>query len=180
MCNKSNFYKMNSVKIISRGLYFICLLLASVYLLSVLVSLVAFVTGWGYEAINNGSRFAIKYPFTRTNFLLGESAVSYKLFNFLAPITFFGLFFLSLSKVFNHFTKDKLFTQDGVVKMRQFYLLNLIVPGVLLLLQTIFGKMEEGFDVLTVVLFILGIFAFFLAAIFKQGVKLQNDQDLFI
>ena len=55
------------------------------------------------------------------------------------------------------------------------------MPSLTILLASIFaGEIEEGLEWVAIIHFFLGVFAYFLAAIFKQGLQLQNEQDLFI
>jgi hypothetical protein len=99
----------------------------------------------------------------------------------LIPIGFYGVFFLLLSNVFNAFKQPKLFTKYGVSQLKCFYLANITLPWLTILLASIFaGKIEEGLEWVAIIHFFLGVFAYFLAAIFKQGLELQNEQDLFI
>jgi len=67
-----------------------------------------------------------------------------------------------------------------VRNLRVFYLANLILPSFSLIISSVFVPIENVIIALVVVHFVLGIFAYFLAAIFKQGLKLQNEQELFI
>jgi purine-cytosine permease-like protein len=64
------------------------------------------------------------------------------------------------------------------VKLSRFYLTNLIVPAAFLVLLAFFG--HEIIDILRITLLhlVIGVFAYFMAAIFKQGVHLQEEQDL--
>ena len=57
-------------------------------------------------------------------------------------------------------------------------MINLIVPFVFLALIAVFG--EEMIDIVRIILLhlVIGVFAFFMAAIFKQGLVLQEEQDL--
>ena len=55
-----------------------------------------------------------------------------------------------------------------------------IPPILALMAKIVMGRIEEGLDIVAVIHFILGVFAYFLAAIFKQGLQLQKEQDLFI
>ena len=50
----------------------------------------------------------------------------------------------------------------------------------MVLLAVIFSIIDEGVFVLVLLHAILGIFAYFIAAIFQQGVQLQTEQDLII
>jgi len=172
---------MKNVKIISTVLFYITRFLAIFYLAITFYSLVSLLTEWSYIERENGKYFSICFPFTETPFLNGENNWPYKIFNFLIPLGFYGIFFLLLSNVFNVFKKPKLFTQYGVNQLKWFYLANIFMPSLTILLASIFaGEIEEGLEWVVIIHFFLGVFAYFLAAIFKQGLQLQNEQDLFI
>lgn len=172
---------MKNVKIIATSLFYITRIVAILYLITTFYSLISLLTEWSYFTKDGGKYFSICFPFSETPFLVGENNLGYKLFNFLIPIGFYGIFFLLLSNVFNVFKKPKLFTKYGVNQLRWFYLANVFMPSLTILLASIFaGKIEEGLEWIAVIHFFLGVFAYFLAAIFKQGLQLQNEQDLFI
>lgn len=172
---------MKNVKIIATTLFYITRLLAILYLATTLYSIISLLTEWNYFTKDNGKYFTVCFPFTETPFLNGENNWAYKIFNFIVPIGFYGLFFLLVSNVFNVFKQPKLFTVYGVNQLRWFYLSNMTIPWMTILLATIFyGKIEEGLEWVAIIHFFLGVFAYFLAAIFKQGLQLQNEQDLFI
>ena len=128
------------------------------------------------EVLDDGS-FRIFYPFTQSPFLLGDYTTSYLVSNLLT-ITFYGLFLWLLSGVFHAFKQTKIFTRKGVMQLSRFYMINLIVPFVFLALLAVFG--EEMIDIVRIILLhlVIGVFAFFMAAIFKQGLVLQEEQDL--
>lgn len=172
---------MKSVKIIATSLFYITRIFAILYLIITLYLLVSLLTEWSYFTKDSEKYFTICYPFTDTPFLNGENNWAYKVFNFLVPIGFYGLFFLLVSNVFHVFKQPKLFTKYGVNQLKYFYLANLTLPWMTILLASIFaGEIEEGLELVAIIHFFLGVFVYFLAAIFKQGLKLQNEQDLFI
>ncbi|WP_337044987.1 DUF2975 domain-containing protein [Emticicia sp. 17c] len=104
----------------------------------------------------------------------------YIVFDFLSPLGLYGLFFLLSSNVFKVFFQPKLFSQWGVRQLQLFYVANLCLPALTIMLASIFSLVDDIAIILIVLHFILGVFAYFLSAIFKQGLKLQNEQDLFI
>lgn len=172
---------MNKVKIISTVLFYITRFFAILYLVTTLYSLISLITEWCFITKENGLYFSICYPFTETPFLNGENNWAYKVFNFLIPIGLYGAFFLLVSNVFNAFRQPRLFTKYGVDQLRRFYLANFTLPWIAILLASIFaGKIEEGLEMVPVIHFFLGVFTYFLAAIFKQGLQIQNEQDLII
>jgi hypothetical protein len=124
----------------------------------------------------NGS-FQIFFPFTTKPFLLGDYTTSFLISN-LVTLVFYACFLWLLGSVFKAFRQTKLFTPTGVLQLSRFYLLNLLVPLLFLGLLLIFGK--EIIDIVRIILLhlVIGVFAFFMAAIFKQGLVLQEEQDL--
>lgn len=172
---------MKNVKIISAVLFYITRFVAILYLAVTIYSFISLTTEWSFITRENGKYFSVCYPFTEKPFLNGENNWGYKIFNFLLPIGFYGVFFFLLSNVFNAFKQPKLFTKYGVNQLRWFYLANLTLPWLSILLASIFaGDIEEGLEWVAVIHFFLGVFAYFLAAIFKQGLQLQHEQDLII
>ena len=121
--------------------------------------------------------FRIFFPFTRATFLLGDYTLSFLITN-ISTLIFYGIFLLLLSEVFHAFKQSRLFTQSGVASLSRFYMTNLAAPVLFLVLLLFFG-VEKG-DILRITLLhiIIGVFAFFMAAIFKQGLLLQEEQDL--
>ncbi|RXJ43727.1 DUF2975 domain-containing protein [Gelidibacter gilvus] len=172
---------MKNVKIISTILFYITRIVAILYILVTIYSLFSLLTEWSYILEDNGNYFAVCYPFTETRFLLGENNWSYKTFEFLIPIGAYGIFFLLVSNVFNAFKQPKLFTSYGINQLKWFCLANIFVPSFIILLASIFtDKLDDGLQWAAVIHFFMGVFAYFLYAIFKQGVNLQNEQDLYI
>jgi hypothetical protein len=171
---------MNAVKVVSRILFYVTRALSMLYFFMVALSLLALTTGWGLLLREGGKYFTVYYPFTKTAFLNGDYNSTYIIFYYLLPISLYGLFFLLLGNAFKVFFQAKLFTPYGIKQLRVFYLANCIVPGSVLLLISIFGVVEREAMLMAGLHFTIGIFAFFLAAIFKQGVQLQNEQDLYI
>lgn len=172
---------MKNVKIIAAILFYVTRFVAILYLITTLYSLISILTEWSFITREDGKYFSVCYPFSETPFLNGENNWGYKIFNFLIPIGFYGLFFLLVSNVFNVFKQVKLFTEYGVRQLKYFYLSNIYIPPFTILLAAIFaGDIEEGLEWVAIIHFFLGVFTYFLAAIFKQGLHLQNEQDLYI
>jgi hypothetical protein len=71
---------MKNVKIISTILFYITRLVAILYLLITLYSLISILTEWSYFTKDDGKYFVICFPFTETPFLTGENNLGYKLF----------------------------------------------------------------------------------------------------
>lgn len=170
---------MNTVRHLSKVLLVITRILAVSYGLTALYSFLCLITGWSLAFKDAGKYFLILYPFTETPFLIGDNNIPYILFYFMLPLSLYGIFFWLAGNVFSVFTQDRLFTWNGVKQLKWFYSTNLFVPPVLILLTSLFSEVDESIILVVLHLF-LGVFAFFLAAIFKQGLNLQNEQDLII
>lgn len=127
--------------------------------------------------VTNNDRFEIFYPFTQTPFLLGDYTASYLVSNLLT-ITFYGFFLWLLGGVFHAFKQQKIFTRKGMLQLSIFYIVNLVVPFLFVALLFVFG--QEVLDIVRIILLhlVIGVFAFFMSAIFKQGLLLQEEQDL--
>jgi len=171
---------MNQVKIISKILFYITRFLAVVYLGITAYAVFCLVTGWGLAFSSNSKYFHVLYPFTDSHFLNGDYNLPYILIDFTMPLGLYGYFFLLASNIFKVFFQPRLFSQYGIKQLRLFYVSNLVIPAVAVLLASIFTEVEDMAVILIILHFILGVFAYFFAAIFKQGVQLQNEQDLFI
>jgi hypothetical protein len=171
---------MNSAKSIAKILYYICLVLAIFYLTTILYAVLCLLTRFGISAYGEGQYLHINYPFTNNPFLNIDNNLPYIIFSFLLPLILYGVFFWLAANVFKVFFQTKLFTQQNIFNLRRFYMLNLIVPVIAAVLASVFVPVESAIWVLVVVHGILGIFTYFLAAIFKQGLNLQNEQDLII
>ncbi len=178
--NKSNYLKMNNVKVVAKVLLYTTRFFAAFYGLLTLYSAICLMTGWFLAFKENGQCFSVLLPLTQESMLTGANNLPYIFFDFLLPLTLYSIFFLLVSNVFKVFTHTKLFTQNGVRHLQWFYLSNLIIPSVAVLLAAMFGMADIEVMVLVMLHFVLGVFVYFLAAIFKQGLYLQNEQDLMI
>lgn len=174
---------MKKVRLTASILFYISRLLSLLYLTTAayasMVILLAIngIPEWlPMRSLDNGS-FQIFYPFTHTPFLLGENNTGFKLIMLL--ITWgYGLFFWLLSGVFNAFRQPKIFVQKGVDRLTGFYMANLIIPVSILIIFAIAGIAVNDILMITALHLVIAVFAFFMAAIFKQGLLLQEEQDL--
>lgn len=171
---------MTTVRFVSKILFYLARFLAIVYFWMAAHSAIALATGWSLLFKDNGKYFQICFPFTQKSFLLGDYNLPYIILDFIGPLSLYGLFFLLLSNVFRVFFQPKLFTEYGIKHLKRFYLANFTLPSLVVLLASIFSILDEGVFVLVLLHAILGIFAYFIAAIFQQGVQLQTEQDLII
>ncbi|CAM3124353.1 DUF2975 domain-containing protein [Chryseobacterium flavum] len=171
---------MNQTKTISRVLFYICTLISAGYLIMALYSVFCLSTGYAVTPYANGQYLHINYPFTERPFLNIEDNYPYIIFSFLLVLISYGIFFWLSAKVFKVFFQPKLFTKEHILQLKRFYLYNIFIPLPLVIIASFFVEVESIVWGLVFIHFMLGIFCLFLANIFKQGLHLQNEQDLFI
>ncbi len=171
---------MKTTHIVSKILFYFTRFLSVVYFFLAAYSIFTLMTGLFLTFKEDGKYFQICYPFTSHPLMLGDYNLPYILFDFLAPLSLYGLFFLLSSNVFKVFFQPKLFTKIGVVHLKRFYLSNLFIPTIVILFASFFVSLDNEVVLFIILHGMLGAFAYFLAAIFKQGLNLQNEQDLFI
>jgi hypothetical protein len=175
---------MKNVKVLSAILHLISKAMAVLYIATAcyaaLVFLLAKKAGGSPLSplleIRQPGQFVIMLPFTHTPFLLGDYTTRYILPMLFATAAY-GIFAWLLGDVFKVFKQEKLFTRQGVRKLTLFYWVNLVVPPLILILSTFFTDDHRDFLNITILHGIIGIFAFFMASIFNQGVALQDEQD---
>lgn len=171
---------MRSVKIISTLLYYLFKFVAIGYIVTAIYTLInCLFQAPFFEKIDN-NRFAINFPFSSKHFLLGSEFTFEYVAEMVLGITLYGVFFYFLSGVFNAFKQEKLFTHFGIRNLKQFYIYNLFVYPFFVVIWSIITVEDFPFFAMIVAHFIMGLFIFFMNAIFEQGVKIQNEQDLFI
>ncbi|MCD8739304.1 DUF2975 domain-containing protein [Mucilaginibacter roseus] len=170
---------MKTVRLIAKVLSAISKILATGYFLSFLLSIIAFTTGWNLNVIEHNTRFEICYPFTQTPFLLGEYSAGYMLM-FLLLLGLYSLFFLLVGRVFGVFTQARLFTAHGIRQLKMFYLGNLVLPVVAIVVVSLFYNVDSPAEILVVLHMLLGVFTYFMAAIFREGYNLQCENDLIL
>ena len=174
---------MKAVRLIANFLFYLTRTAAVLYLVTTVYALLAVAlkgagVAWAPVEISGDGGFTIFYPFTRTPFLLGDYTTPYLVMMFML-IGFYSVFLWLLSEVFNAFRQQKLFTPKNVRRLVRFYIINLAVPLPGLIVTAFLY--DEGLRDVMVIAFlhlVIGIFAFFMAAIFKQGLVLQEEQDL--
>jgi predicted permease len=88
------------------------------------------------------------------------------------------LFLWLLGGVFQAFKQERLFTKKGFSQLSRFYSVNLTVPVLILIILAVLGQEVQDIIRITFLHLVIGVFAFFMAAIFKQGLFLQEEQDL--
>ena len=175
---------MKTIRIVSTVLFYLTRVLSIGYILIFLYCLFIFSfnalldVSWLPIQIEEG-RFTIFYPFTETSFLLGYSHGEYIIF-MLMMLAAYGAFLWLLGNIFRTFKQQKLFTQQGVKALVWFSRSNLLVPIFMMIWMSVYLELENGEAVLAFLHVIVGIFAWFMEAIFRQGLSLQEDSDLTI
>lgn len=171
---------MKVVRIIASFLYVVTKIVAFFYLLVGLYALINCVFEGPFFEIMEKNRYAINFPFTKQHFLLGSEYTVAYVSEMVLGLALYGLFFLVLSSVFKTFKQERLFTLDGLKNLKHFYQFNLILYPISAIIWSLFSVEDFPFFAMIVAHAIMGIFIFFMAAIFQQGVNLQNEQDLYI
>ena len=155
-----------------------CLAMSFIYGATTLYALVCKLTNINIHY--TGKQEIIAYPFTDTPFLILNPTWSYWLFSFLIPILFYALFFFFLANVFKVFLQQRIFIGENIVHLKRFYIHNLFVPVILVFIASFFEEIETPVFIIVALHFFLGVFVFILSDIFRQGLNLQNEQDLYI
>lgn len=171
---------MNQNKNISQILYYLCLVLSAGYLLTFLYSVFCLLTDFAVTPYKEDRYLHINYPFTEQPFLNIENNYPYIILSFLLVLLTYGIFFRLSAKVFRVFFQPKLFTGENIIHLTRFYTYNIFFPLPIVIISSFFVEVESIIWGLVFIHFMLGIFCYFLANIFKQGLHLQNEQDLFI
>ncbi len=171
---------MQQTKFVAKILYYISLALTVGYLGTVLYSIFCIATGLSTQTYGDGKFLHILFPFTGRPFLNIDYNARYILIAFILPLSLYGIFFGMAATVFRVFLQPKLFTKENILALKRFYQLNIFVPLPISIFASLFFQVESMVWGLVLIHFFLGIFAFFLAGIFAQGVSLQKEQDLFI
>lgn len=171
---------MKLVRFISTILFYLARILAIGYLLTTLHLFISVVFKLSTFQLLENNRFAICYPFTDKKFLLGSEYTFSYVAEMVLTIGFYGLFFWLLSNVFQTFRQQPLFTKQGIRNLKAFYVVNLVISPLLFGFLSVFSNEDLPFFAMIVAHAIIGIFAYFLTAIFNEGVGLQNEQDLYI
>ncbi|MGB4771685.1 MAG: hypothetical protein WBP58_09505 [Chitinophagaceae bacterium] len=171
---------MRASKKISAFLYYSFLIVSGGYMATALYTLVNCVFRGPFFELLESNRFAINYPFSTKHFLLGSEYTIKYVAEMVLGLGLYGIFFFVLSGVFNAFRQEKLFTLFGIRNLKRFYVFNLFIYPLLVLVWSGITVEDFPFFAMVTAHLIMGIFVFFMHAIFEQGVKLQNEQDLFI
>lgn len=171
---------MGQAKNIAKLLLTLSRSMAVLNLLVVLYCIVCITTGMNTSLYGDGKFMHINYPFSDKPFMNIDYNSHYILFSFLLPLSLYTIFFWLLSELFLVFSKQKLFTRENLKYLKRFYLFNGFAPMASILIGSLFVEIEIGIWLLLILHMVLAIFSWFIAQIFKQGLQLQHEQDLFI
>ena len=174
---------MKNVKIIASLLYYLSRTISILYFFTAAYALFVFILVSFHPTslldTTEPGKFVIMYPFTSSPFLLGDHDNIY-MGSMICFLLGYGTFAWLISDVFKVYLQPLLFTAKAVRKLKVFYLFNFIAPFLFLTGAVLFGGEIRDIVMISILHFIIGIFVFFMAAIFQQGVSLQTEQDLTI
>ncbi|WP_229738691.1 DUF2975 domain-containing protein [Parapedobacter pyrenivorans] len=170
---------MKRTKIVAKTLNIASRVLAIGYSATTLYAGFCITTGIG-TGLAEENLLHIFYPFTSKPFLIVENTPLYIIFSFFLPLGLYSIFFWLVSNVFGAFLQSPLFTSQNVVHLKRFYGFNLIVPALATVIASFFVPVEDFIIALIALHLILGVFIYFFAEIFNQGIGLQKEQDLYI
>jgi len=159
---------------LTRGLVMIYGVIA-VYAISITILAKSGVKGLPLNV--SGDQFTIYYPFSKTPFMLLQDERTF-LVTTLLVVLFYGLFLILMLGVLDTFRQKKLFTPKGVQRLTRFYLANFFLPVIAIIILLLLGEPINDLLIITFLHIVLGIFIYFMTAIFRQGLELQIEQDL--
>jgi hypothetical protein len=173
---------MKKIGLLSKGLKVLSNLMGIIILSTVVYTLTLLLLHELFPALAipftvDAGNFTVFYPFTDKPFLLGDYKLSF-IVSYFSTMLFYALFMFLLARVFNAFMQSKLFTTKNVSVLSAFYLLNFYFPLLLLILVLFFNTALLDAVRITLLHLVIAVFAFYMAAIFKQGLVLQEEQDL--
>lgn len=168
--------KMFGKKSVSIVLFYASRIIAISLLLVVVFVLFSWLTG--QTKIDQEGVFRLKIPFS--NSVISGMNDLVTLMAIMGTFLFYSAFVYLLSLVFKTFTVEPLFRQQAIKYLGYFTIMNMISPLGYIILMIIVHR--GGFEDIAIVLLhlTLGLFAAFISAIFKQGVVLQEEQNLTI
>ena len=128
----------------------------------------------------SAGRYKMDIPFTET-FIHGD--YQFNVILTISIIFFFSVcFFFIISNIFKALKEESIFNKKAIFNLQMFTVLNLIIGPILYVLIhfPIMNKTDFR-DIHNLILhLIFGLVAFFVATIFKNGYRLQNENDLTI
>jgi|AntAceMinimDraft_5_1070358.scaffolds.fasta_scaffold72949_3 hypothetical protein len=169
--------KIFGPKSLSLYLFYFSRLFTILITLLIIFILISFVTE-NYALIDN--RFEIKIPLME---LYIKGIYQSNIITTISLTLFFYILFLfQLSKIFQTFKSEVLFTKKSIKQLKYFALFNVIGAPLAFVLIHFIIMQHSGFrDVPTYLLhIILGVFVLFIAIVFEKGYQVQAENDLTI
>ncbi|MFO7978113.1 MAG: hypothetical protein R6U64_05585 [Bacteroidales bacterium] len=171
---------MQTSKSIATILYWASRLLAVVYALLFLYSAFCLMAGVCVKESSDGTFMHILVPFSDARLMNIDNNLPYKIFSFLVPLGLYTLFFYLTANVLQVFAQNRFFTRKNLKHLVCFYRGNLFIPLPVAFLSSFFVEVTLSVWMLVFVHFISGIFVYFMAQIFYQGLGLEDERDLII
>lgn len=169
--------KMFGKKSVSAILFYSARLITIGYTIFILFVIISLITHNFVITDNNDMEMQI--PFS-TAVIKGDFT-SMTLIAMLGFLIFYGVFFFMLSLIFKTFSAEKLFTEKAIKHLKWFTILNLVLPFVYPISAIILKNRISMDDLAPGLLHIgLGIFAWFIVAIFRLGFTIQEENELTI
>lgn len=169
---------MKRTQWISKLLYGITRILALAYGLTAGYGGISWATNT--HLVPKGEQLVVTFPFSESSFLILDHNLSYLFCAFLLPVLGYTLFFWLLGNVFQVFYQERLFTPENIGQLQRFYVANMVLPILFVGLAACFMPVEPEMYMIVALHLLLGIFIFIISEIFRQGLHLQNEQDLYI
>ena len=156
---------------LSRAAAFGSIILVSYILLSLVFG--------NFEIINE--QFQIGIPFLPETYIKGFYETSI-ITSISIILIYMCVFFYSISLILKSFKSNILFSKNAIKYLNLFAIINLVVfPLLYLILHFFVLKKPSHTSAHNLFLsFVLGVFILFISAIFKRGLKVQNENDLTI
>lgn len=171
--------KMFGKKSISRFLFFVSRVLTFCSLAMLLYIVIAWFSGM--LELDGEGRFTLSLPFS--NSVIKGIYSSFTLLSILSVFLYYTAFIFLLSMLFQTFSSEPLFTNNALRYLKYFTVLNIACPLLFLLILLLFfanGRLAIEDITISTLHMLMGLFAAFISAIFKQGVVLQEENNLTI
>ncbi|HMK02903.1 MAG TPA: DUF2975 domain-containing protein [Ferruginibacter sp.] len=125
----------------------------------------------------SGGYFTVFFPFSGIPFLVGDDTASYMITS-MSTMMLYGIFLWLLSAVFKAFMQKKIFVPISVKRLKHFYLFNFFAPVIYIICLVAFRLDFRDALIIAFLHMMIGVFNYFMAIIFQQGLVLQEEQDL--
>lgn len=162
--------------------YWLCTILTiSIVLLLIFIAVSLIFKNY---SIGSNNEISIGIPLTET-FIKGDLnqfTITFFILSIAIFLLYYGLFFYLLRSIFKVFSREKvIFTNKTISYIKNFGWLNTFLPPLgIIIAYFITSKIDFEIIMQGGLLMALGIFSFFIAAIFNEGIALQEENDLTI